>query len=98
MIIPMHLHWLKPCLKKGARCAHTRTRIPAHRQETKVKSAKETGKQKASDSHCATDEETGDGSEQSSNGDQDSDVSFHVIEEEWIEFIKRMTKRCRRTY
>ena len=52
----------------------------------------------------ATDEETGEGSGQSSNRDQDSDISFHEDEdeeidkcekeEEWIEFIKRSTKEA----
>ena len=50
------------------------------------------------------DEETVEGSEQSSNKDQDSDVSFQEDqdeeidksekEEEWIEFIKRSTKKA----
>ena len=55
-----------------------------------------------------TDEETGERSEQSSNKDQDSDVSSQKDqdeeidksekEEDWIEFIKRSTKRSRRKY
>ena len=71
-------------------------------KETQEKSKKGIEKQKESDSHCATDEETGEGSGQSSHGNQDSDVSFHEEEdeecgkcekeEEWIELIKRSSK------
>ena len=52
-----------------------------------------------SDSSC-TDDESGDGQSSVSHNDQDSDVSFESesdeeidaaeIEEEWIEYIKRM--------
>ena len=73
------------------------------KKETKETSTKRKGKQEDIDYHCATDEETGGGSEQSSNKDQDSDVSFQEDqeeendkgekEEEWIEFIKRSTKK-----
>ena len=41
-------------------------------------------KQKENDSLCVTDEETGEGSEQSSNKDQDSDVSFQEDQDEEI--------------
>ena len=67
-------------------------------------SARRTGKQEENDSHCVTVEETGEGSEQNSDKDQDSDVSFQEDsdeeidksekEEEWIEFIKRSTKEA----
>ena len=40
------------------------------------------GKHEENDSLCVTDEETGEGSEQSSNKDQDSDVSFQEDDEE----------------
>ena len=52
----------------------------------------------------ATDKETEEGSEQNSNKDQDSDVSFQEEideaidstekEEDWIEYIKRSTKEA----
>ena len=55
-----------------------------------------------------TDKETEEGSEQNSNKDQDSYVSFQEEadeendatdnEEDWIEYIKRSTKRSRRTH
>ena len=70
-------------------------------KETKMKSAKGVDNPKESDCLCATDEETAEGSEQSSNCDQDSDVSCHEDEDEeidkcekeedWIEFIKWST-------
>ena len=53
---------------------------------------------------CATDKETEEGSDQNSDKDQDSDVSFQKDidgaidtteqEEGWIEFIKRSTKEA----
>ena len=62
------------------------------------------GKHEENDSLFVTDEETGEGSEHSSNKDQDSDVSFQKDtdeeidkseqDEEWIEFIKRNTKEA----
>ena len=52
---------------------------------TQEKSMIEIGEQKESDPHCATDEETGKGSGQRSNGNQDSDVSFHEDEDEDID-------------
>ena len=68
---------------------------------------KDEEKQKEDDSHCVTDEETGEGSEQSSTCDQDSDVSFHEdedeeidkceTEEDWIEVIKRIRKKPKNT-
>ena len=76
-------------------------------KKEKVTSMKEAEKQREKESFCATDEETAEGSEQSSNKDQDSDVSFQEDEdeeidecekeEEWIEFIKRSTKKSKIT-
>ena len=61
-------------------------------------------KTKGNGSLCFTDEETGEGSEQSSKCDQDSDVSFQEdedeeidnceTEEDWIEFIKRSAEEA----
>ena len=82
----------------------TKRRYKTNKEKgTQEKSTIGIGEQKESDSHCATDEETGEGSGQRSNGDQDSDVSFHdedeeidkfEEEEEWTEFIKRSTKEA----
>ena len=61
----------------------TKRRHKTNREKgTQEKSTIGIGEQKESDSHCATDEETGEGSGQRSNGDQDSDVSFHDDEDE----------------
>ena len=59
-------------------------------------------KPKENDPLCVIDEETGEGSKQSSNKNQNSDVSLQEVqdeeiekcekEEEWFEFIKRSTK------
>ena len=61
-------------------------------------------KKEENDPLCVTVKETEEGSEQSSNKDHDSDVSFQEDqdeeidksekEEEWIEFIKRSTKEA----
>ena len=47
-----------------------------NKKESKETSARRTGKQEENDSHCVIDEETGEGSEQNSDKDQDSDVCF----------------------
>ena len=61
------------------------------------------GTHEENDSLCVTDEETGEGSEQSSNKDQDSDASFQEDdaeidksekEEKKMEFIKRSTEEA----
>ena len=65
-------------------------------------------KPKENESNCVTDEETEQGSKQSSNCDQDSDVSFQeendqeidrveIEEEVWVEYIKRTQKRQKNT-
>ena len=48
-------------------------------------SARRTGKQEENDPHCVTVEETGEGSEQNSDKDQDSDVSFQEDSDEEID-------------
>ena len=87
----------------------TTTDASPHRsneKKNKVKSkkeTKETSSKKEIDSHCATDDETGEGSEQSSNKDLDIDVSFQeedeeteksTEEEEWFEYIKPSSKEA----
>ena len=61
----------------------TKRRHKTNREKgTQEKSTIGIGEQKESDSHFATGEETGEGPGQRSNGDQDSDVSFHDDEDE----------------
>ena len=66
--------------------------------------AEETKKYEEEEKKCATDKETEEGSDQNSDKDQDSDVSFQEDideaidttekEEDWIEYIKRSTKKA----
>ena len=81
----------------------TKRRYTLKNKREKKETSTRTGNQEENDSHCVTDE-TGEGSEQNSGKDQDSDVSFQQDsdeeidksekEEEWIEFIKRSTKEA----
>ena len=99
-----HERMIKTAQRKMLRLSvQTKRRYKTMKKEKRE--ASERGrKRKESDSLCVTDEETGEGSEQCSNCDQDSDVSFHEDadeeidrcekEEEWIEFIKRSMKEA----
>ena len=85
--------------------------LSKRREDTKRrqrKKSKRKKKPKENELNCVTDEETEEGSKQSLNCDQDSDVSFQeendeeidrveIEEEVWVEYIKRH-KRGRRTH
>ena len=85
---------------------HASTRCPdeeALQSEDKKKKRKKTREEE--DLQCVADEETEEGSKQSSNCDQDSDISFHedtdeeidkgeMEEEDWVEYIKRSPKEA----
>ena len=100
-----HEKMIKTAQRKMIRLiVQTKRKYKSKKEAAKNKKEEENEKQAEEECKGATDMETEEGSDQNSNKDQDSEVSFQddaeeeidspKNEEDWIEYIKRSTKEA----